>query len=344
MGEFMSNRGNPAVIGSFVLGAVALLVVAVILFGGGQLFSSKRYLVTYFDGSVKGLRVGSNVLFRGVRVGYVTSIEAVTDPDVGRFGIPVTFRILPDTFTVVSPEGELMPFPRSGQRERLDGLIKRGLRAKLETESFVTGQLLIQLDFYPELPAVFRGVKPHYQEIPSVPSDIQQILERLQRFAKAIGEKVDSDQLIADIQGLLSGLNRLANSSDLEAALAGLNKLANSPDTQALPGELRRATNALTATLDETRQVMAKLDQNVGPLASDTRQALSALNVAMERTAGVLQETEVLLSQEGAAKVELGRTLSEVQRAARSLRLLTDYLALQPEALIRGKPDREDRP
>jgi paraquat-inducible protein B len=340
----MSNRSNPAIIGSFVLGAIALLVVAVLVFGGGQLFSSKRYLMTYFDGSVKGLRVGSNVLFRGVRVGYVTSIEAVTDPNVDRFGIPVTFQILPDSFTVMSPEGQPVSFPRAGQRELIEQLIKRGLRTKLETESFVTGQLLIQLDFYPDLPAVFRGVTPEYPEIPSVPSDIQQILERLQRFAKAMSEKVDSDQLIADFQGILSGLNRLTNSPDLEAALAALNKLANSPDTQALPGELRRATNALTATLDETRQVMAKLDQNVGPLASDTRQALSALKVAMERTAGVLQETEVLLGQEGAAKVELGRTLNEVQRAARSLRLLTEYLALQPEALIRGKPDREERP
>ena len=336
----MSNRSNPAVIGAFVLGAIALLVIATIIFGGSELFSPKRHLVTYFDGSVKGLRVGSNVLFRGVRIGYVTNIEAVTDPDVDRFAIPVTFQILPESFTVISAEGKPVSFLGTRQRERIDGLIKRGLRAKLETESFVTGQLLIQLDFYPALPAVFRGVKPRYQEIPSVPSDIQQVLERLERFAKAMSEKVDSDQLIADFQGILTGLNHLTNSPDLKAALAGLNKLANSPDTQALPADLRRATNSLTATLDETRQAVAKLD----PLASDTRQALVSLNTALERTAGVLQETEVLLSQEGAAKVELGRTLMEVQRAARSLRTLTDYLALQPEALIRGKPDQEESP
>ncbi len=336
----MSNKANPAIIGSFVLGAIALLIVAVLVFGGGELFSSKRYLMTYFDGSVKGLRVGSNVLFRGVRVGYVTNIEAVTDPNVDRFGIPVTFQILPDSFKVMSPEGELVSFARSGHSQLIDELINRGLRTKLETESFVTGQLLIQLDFYPTLPAVFRGVKPRYPEIPSVPSDIQQVLERLQRFAKAMSDKVDSDQLIADVQGLLTGLNRLANSPDLDAALAGLNKLANSPDTQALPADLRRATNSLTATLDETRQAVAKLD----PLASDTRQALASLNTALERTSAVLQEAEGLLSQEGAAKVELGRTLNEVQRAARSLRLLADYLALQPEALIRGKPDQEESP
>jgi paraquat-inducible protein B len=198
--------------------------------------------------------------------------------------------------------------------------------------------LLIQLDFYPTLPAVFRGVKPQYPEIPSVPSDIQQVLERLERFAKAMSEKVDSDQVIADFQGILTGLNRLANSPDLDAP--------SGPERgkfSGYAGAARRPAprdNSLTATLDETRQAVAKLD----PLASDTRQALASLNTALERTSAVLQEAQGLLSQEGAAKVELGRTLNEVQRAARSLRLLADYLALQPEALIRGKPDQEESP
>ena len=191
----MSNRANPAIIGGFVLGAIALLVVAVLVFGGGELFSSKRYLMTYFDGSVKGLRVGSNVLFRGVRIGYVTNIEAVTDPNVDRFGIPVTFQILPDSFKVMLPEGQLVSFARAGHSQLIDELIKRGLRTKLETESFVTGQLLIQLDFYPTLPAVFRGVKPRYPEIPSVPSDIQQVLERLERFARQGANPFADDEI-----------------------------------------------------------------------------------------------------------------------------------------------------
>jgi len=340
----MSKPSNPAVIGGFVLGAIGLLVAGVILFGGSELFTPKQNFVTYFEGSVKGLRVGSNVLFRGVRVGYVTGIEAVTDPEVTSFRIPVTFQILPEAFKVVTPQGEVLGLQNVRKGGVLPDLIQRGLRAKLETESFVTGQLLIQLDFYPEQAAVYRGKSPRYPEIPSVPSDIQQVLERLQRFAASLAQKFDSDKALSDLQGILSGLNQLANSPDLAATLEGLNRLANSRETQALPGSLRAAADALTATLADTQRVVNKVDEDVGPLLAETRQALVSLNAALENAAGTLQEARLQLSQDGVAQYELTRTLEALQRTARSLRVLVDYLSQQPEALIRGKPDQEGNP
>jgi paraquat-inducible protein B len=340
----MSNKSNPAVIGGFVIGAIALLVVAVIIFGGGQLFATKRYLVTYFPGSVKGLRVGSDVLFRGVRVGYVTDIEVVTDPDIDRFSIPVTFQILPGTFTVESDDGKFLPVSVAESRQRVDALIKRGLRTKLETESFVTGQLLIQLDFYPDNEPVFRGENTQHQEIPSMPSDIQQYMQQLQKLAAEINKQVDAEKLVADIQGIMSGLNKLANSPELQGAVAGLDKLVNAGETQALPGNLQNAAKSLTRTMDDTRQVVAKLDKDVGPLIVDARQVLDSLNVALANATGVLQETQLQLGQEGAINFQLVNTLNEVQRAARSLRTLTDYLEQHPEALIRGKSAQKGNP
>src|SRR5690606_27608732 len=94
--ENMSRKTSPVVIGAFVVGAVVLAVVAVLVFGGNRFFQDKRSFVTYFDGSVTGLRVGSNVLFRGVRVGYVTDIGILADATLGEFTVPVTYQILPD--------------------------------------------------------------------------------------------------------------------------------------------------------------------------------------------------------------------------------------------------------
>jgi paraquat-inducible protein B len=340
----MSNKSNPAVIGGFVLGAIVLLVVAVILFGGGELFAPKRHLVTYFPGSVKGLRVGSDVLFRGVRVGYVTGIEVVTDPDIDRFSIPVTFQILPNTFTVESDDGKLLPVSMAESKQRIDALIQRGLRTKLETESFVTGQLLIQLDFYPDNKPVFRGENTQYQEIPSMPSDIQQYVDQLQKFVAEINKTVDAEKLAADLQGIMSGLNKLANSPELQGAVEGLAKLVNAGETQALPGDLRNAAKSLTRTMDDTRQVVARLDKNAGPVISDARRTLDTLNVALATATSLLQETELQLGQTGTINYELINTLTEVQQAARSLRTLTDYLDQHPEAIIRGKPAQKDTP
>ena len=143
----MSRKTSPVVIGAFVVGAVTLAIIAVLVFGGSRFFQDKRYFVTYFDGSVTGLRVGSNVLFRGVRVGYVTDIGILTDASLASFTVPVTYQILPEAFTVLRAPAD------NGGTRRADirnDLIDRGLRAKPEGESYVTGQLVIQLDFYPD--------------------------------------------------------------------------------------------------------------------------------------------------------------------------------------------------
>jgi len=332
------------VIGGFVLGAIGLLVAAVILFGGSDLFATKRYLVTYFPGSVKGLRIGSDVLFRGVRVGYVTNIEVITDPDVERFSIPVTFQILPDAFTIDSESRTFMSESADESKRRIDTLIKRGLRTKLETESYVTGQLLIQLDFYPDDVAKFRGDNSRYQEVPSVPSDIQQVMERVEKLAVEFSQKVDTGKLLTDLQGILDGLNKLANSPELASGIAGFDKLANAPETQALPRDLGKAAESLTATMNETRQLVGNLDKGVSPLVEETRKALVSLNASLENAAGLLEEADLQLSQQGTARYEVRNTLAEVQEAARSLRTLTDYLALHPEALLRGKPDQKENP
>jgi paraquat-inducible protein B len=124
----------------------------------------------------------------------------------------------------------------------------------------------------------------------------------------------------------------------------GLAKLVNAGETQALPGDLRNAAQSLSRTMDDTRQVVARLDKNAGPVISDARRALDTLNVALATATSLLQETELQLGQTGTINYELINTLTEVQQAARSLRTLTDYLDQHPEAIIRGKPAQKDTP
>ena len=261
-----------------------------------------------------------------------------------RFNIPVTFQILPGSFTISAADVETRNLSAAETRQRLDELIARGLRTRLETESFVTGQLLIQLDFYPDNEPVFRGKNTRYQEIPSIPSNIQQYMQQLQKLAAEINQKVDIEKLVADLQGIMAGLNKLANSPELHGAFAGIDKLVNAGETQALPGDLRSAANSFTRTMDDTRQVVAKLDNRVDPLVSDARRVLDTLNSALVSATGVLQETQLQLGQSGAINYELVKTLNEVQQAARSLRVLTDYLDQHPEAIIRGKSAQKENP
>ena len=67
----MAKQANKTMIGLFVVGAIVLLVAAIVLLGSGRYFKKTHRYVAFFEGSVKGLAVGAPVMFRGVRIGKV---------------------------------------------------------------------------------------------------------------------------------------------------------------------------------------------------------------------------------------------------------------------------------
>ncbi len=91
----MSKQANKTLIGAFVIGSIALLVAAVLILGGGKLFSNKFKVVMFFDGSIKGLNVGSPVMFRGVKVGTVSDINLMLDARALSFQTPVVAELDP---------------------------------------------------------------------------------------------------------------------------------------------------------------------------------------------------------------------------------------------------------
>ena len=72
------RKVNSKLVGAFVLGAIALFMAAVIVFGKGHFFRPTLPVVMYFTGSVKGLQAGSAITFRGVTVGQVTIATEVS--------------------------------------------------------------------------------------------------------------------------------------------------------------------------------------------------------------------------------------------------------------------------
>lgn len=331
----MSRRASPTVIGAFVLAGLALLVIGVLVFGGRELFQRKQSFVTYFEGSVQGLRVGSNVQFRGVRVGYVTSIRVTADPNLVEYQIPVVFEILPDAVTVVSGGQVIGNLSTAGSR--LDEMIRAGLRARLAVESFVTGQLVIELDMVPDTPAVFRGQDPPWPEIPSIPSGIQQLVQRLERIVSSVEQKVPMEQVVSDLVEAIGGFNRLVNSPDLKAALAGANRVINAPATQGLPDSLQGAIADVGAAARDTRALVGKVDQRLAPALEQALPVMERLESALTEADAVLAQARQQLADNPQAAAQLTATLRELERSARALRILADSIERQPEALIRGK-------
>ena len=197
----MSRKVNKTVIGLFVAGALALLIIGIAVFGSGVLFKQTNKFVLYFDGSVKGLSIGAPVMFRGVGIGSVKDISLIYDSKVGTVMLPVIVEI---------EQGRIKGAPSFGESGGDKKMIELGLRGKLEVQSFLTGQLMISFDFYPYKPAQLRGILKQYPELPTLPTspDIFELMNEIP--IKEISRNLDATA---------KGINRLINSSDLERSL-----------------------------------------------------------------------------------------------------------------------------
>ncbi len=331
----MSKKSNPTVIGSFVVGATVLLAVAVALFGGAELLAKRNIYVAYFTENTQGLRVGANVMMNGVQIGFVTHMALLLDQGDFDSKTEVTIEILPESY-ILTDDG--VPVGVGGVSEvSHEELINRGgLRASLQAESLVTGQLLVEMRFRPETVPVMRGGEDApYREIPTVPSDIQELLSNIKDWISEVGAGMDPEEITERLNGILQGVDELVNSQDLRDTLAGLNSVVNDDDTQQL-------TTTLRATLKEFRSAAS----DAGSLIrnADTKLDAVEMKLIVERLVATLDEAQATLAAaklqlrgESVQFYQLGTTLKEVERAARALRELLDYLERNPEALLQGK-------
>ncbi len=332
----MSKKSNPAMIGGFVVGAAALLVAGVTLFGGSELFSKRYNYVAYFEEQTKGLREGSNVVLNGVRIGYVSEIALLIDETRFETMTRVTLEILPDTYIPISGG---IPIDED-LREAIphETLIRdAGLRAQLEIESFVTGQLMVRLDMRPDTPIEMAGIESKYPEIPTIPSDIQELLARMQRWLSNIRDDIDIDALAEGVTNALTGFAALTTSPDLHETLSGLNSIINDADTQALSASLKSLLDELSVAVTDASELFVRADTGIDALESDVLPVLQQLGDTLEAAERTLQIAQLQLRGDSEQVYQLQSTLKEVEYAATALREFFDYLERNPESLIRGK-------
>jgi len=334
----MSKRTSPAVIGGFVIGAVVLLAGALALFGGRQYFTETSRYVAYFAEPTDGLRVGANVLLNGVRIGYVSDIDLLFDQVNFDTLTQVTMDILEDSY-IITNEGEFSDevMATAVEHETLVGMA--GLRAHLEVESFVTGQLWIVLELSPGSEAVFRGIDAPYPEIPTTPSNLQEILSRLQDWVTEVQENVDIAELSRRVDSILTGLDELVHSKDLHQSLTGMNRLLNDDATQALTADLGATLDEIRRAAGEAGELFRNAEGDIDALSADMSRIRESLDATLAEAEQTLATARERFRGDSEQVYQLSETLRELERAARSLREFFDYLERNPEALLRGKSD-----
>ena len=271
-------------------------------------FTDKIPYLVHFEGSVRGLNPGAPVEFRGITVGTVTSVQLEFDPATSRIRIPVTIeiepqRIIPNLAAVGVERGKAMA----------ELVANKGLRAQLQTGNLLTGELFVDLVLVPDAPKAELITTGPIPEIPSVPAT----LDQLQASATAILNKIAK----LPLDELAASLTRTAE---------GLERIVTSPDIQ-------EAGKSIGPAIAQLQQTIGRFDTATGPLLESVSGTAAAATATLRDAQAAVLSIQRTLGTGSPLASNAENMMQELTRAARSIRVLADYLERNPQALIRGK-------
>jgi len=311
------KAATPAIVGAFVMSGVGLIVIGVVLIGGAQLFTRKVHAVTYFAGSVAGLEVGAPVTLRGAKIGTVTRIGLRINLKDQSVRIPVDLEMDPSLVTVVGKDN-------SDDRTVFRRLREAGLESQLAMQSFVTGELRVDLDFLPKTPATMLGGNVNGDEIPSSPSKLQTIEAEIAELPlKKIAE--DADRTLGAIQHVADELGPrvgpMADSLKRTSDAAHETMTAATVAVHHVDGLAVEGQHQVTVNGDEIQKLLASSDKTV-------RDADTLVNALHDATA-----------PNSRMRDDLEAATRDLAASASSLRAFSHDIEKNPSDVIRrGKP------
>jgi paraquat-inducible protein B len=325
----MSTKANPTIIGVFVLGAILIAIGAVFFFGSADLFAKKQTYVSYFAQSVSGLQAGSNVKFKGVTIGKVTRVllglGGKDEPVYAKVFYQVDQNVIVKDFGPGNPHFNL--FDLEGTKKR----VEQGLRARLDFESLISGQLFVSLDFVKEAAPFSYHENPsdNAVEIPVQPSDIEAIVTNLTKAISNLGN-VDFLAISKDLQALIVSAKEGLDSLKLAEIGDSLNHFVNGP-------ELKGALTSVKEAFDQMDVTLKKLQNELDPIAANLNPTLAEAKKTMAQLEQATRQLDGMLSTNSGFRYQLDSTLSQIASAADALQRLSEFLERNPNSIIFGR-------
>jgi paraquat-inducible protein B len=328
----MKTKVSPAIVGAFVIGAFALLIISLLSFGGISFFDKPDRFVVYFDESIHGLSLGSDVKLRGVRVGRVTGMHIRYDEKTNHSAVAVVCELNKDVMT----DANGAPV-NIGSRDELETLIQRGLRAQLGVAGLATGLLFVQLDFFnvKEYPAN-RPADARYIVVPAVPSAIAEFQASATEILAGL-KRVDFAGLSKALTALIGDARQQLEGLDLKGAVEQIKKAGAQVETVAASPEIKKTFEGLAAAVNELRAVIAKFDAQVDPTGRELQEAIGEARKAMQAFNATADEARKFISTHSGLGDDLVDSLEHLNDAADAVKRLADFLERNPNALLTGK-------
>jgi paraquat-inducible protein B len=328
----MSKKINTTSIGLFIVTGVALGVTGLLLFSSSKMFTKTLDLIVYFDDSLNGLNEGAPVKFRGVTIGSVKRVMVNFNQATNDYAMPVIVE-LEEKLLRDRMQSSVYVYSESAMAER----INRGLRATLQTESLVTGVLYVGVDVNPNASQPrFHQLEKLYPEIPSEPTKTQQLLNNL--------ASLDIKSLQTNLNGLILRLETTVDQLKMADINAGVTNLLASVNQLVANPDITNTLAALRPTLDQYRELGAKVTSKIDPLADSITNSLAEANRALVQLRGVAVNVRTWVAPDSPLRNDLDQALEQLAGAAQSLSVLVDFLKQHPNALITGRKTTEKKP
>lgn len=329
----MKTKVSPAFVGAFVIGAFALIIIALLSFGGISLFSKPQRFTVYFDESISGLDLGSPVKLRGVRIGRVADLNVQFNKAEKKSVVKVICEFSRNMIT--DGQGGVVDVT---SREVLESLVAQGLRAQLNVSGLATGLLYVELNFFDpaEYPGQASEVDSRFVVVPAVPSAISEFQNSLTEILAGV-KKVDFAGISKELKGLLADTRKQVNALDVKVLIAQWTKAGESVNALVTDPELKATLANVNTAVTDLRGVLAKLDRQVDPASAQFGQTM----VEAQQALATFNNTVGALHQFINAQQNLGdganQAFARLAEAAEAVQRLADFIERNPQALLSGR-------
>ncbi len=248
---------NEKAIGVFVIASIVLVIAFVMIFGSASLFSQKKTFVLYFKDSVNGLEQGAPVKFKGVQIGQVKNIILQVNMKKQTLNLPIIIEIDSTHLTEVG----------GGMRKDnkfINYMIEQGLQAQLKSQSLITGQLYIEMNFDPKTPAVYKENVTRYKQIPTITSS-----------AEAMTDAVET------AKATMKAITKLINSKELKDAIISFRVTMDSINNRVDSAEVSQMLQSADKAFVSAQEVLLKVDTKMDPVIQSAQEDLGKLSSAL---------------------------------------------------------------
>lgn len=330
----MSRKANPSAIGAFVLLGSLLAVITVIYIGSVRLFSQEVRFLLYFKESVNGLSVGSPVKFKGVTIGRVSDIKINYNQSSSVSGayIPVFVDI---DFSKVADDRSSTQL---SDWEFFSREIRKGLRGRLQLESFITGQLFVELDYFAKQGEDFKRIQAEVieREIPTVPSIMAELGASTADVVAKI-TAIDFQGISSELRDALRALNTTVSAIDSEKWNRAVLDAAEQVRVSLEGVRLKETTDRLNQLLEDFSGLAIELERGAGPLFEDLGLVSDQLVESLAQADKTMEHIRSIAAEDAGLQRKLIETLNELKSASRAARELMEFLERNPQSLLTGR-------